>query len=233
MTKMVAQKSITAIALPLLVLVLALGCLVGCSAEQRISSEQRDGEAVPEAQDEQAAEPEGDSPRVLLAYFSRAGENFSTDRTDVGNTAIVAGFIEDALGCDAYEIVASEPYPFAYEDTKVRAQQELADDARPTLADEAPDLADYDVVLLGCPIWYGSEPMVVRTFLESGDFAGKTIYPFTTHGGSGLGSVISDYRDLVPGATVSSDALAIVGSNAEGSQSEAIAWLEQIGLLQK
>lgn len=233
MTKMVAQKSIAAIALPLLVLVLALGCLVGCSAEQSVSSEQRDGEAVPEVQDDQAADPEGDSPRVLLAYFSRAGENFSTDRTDVGNTAIVAGFIEDALGCDAYEIVAFEPYPFGYEDTKVRAQQELADDARPALADAAPDLADYDVILLGCPIWYGSEPMAVRTFLESGDFTGKTIYPFTTHGGSGLGFVISDYRDLVPGATVSSDALAVVGSDAEGSQSEAITWLEQIGLLQK
>lgn len=71
MTKMVAQKSITAIALPLLVLVLALGCLVGCSAEQSISSEQREDEAVPEVQDDQAADPEVDSPRVLLAYFPR------------------------------------------------------------------------------------------------------------------------------------------------------------------
>lgn len=190
-------------------------------------------------QDEQATQPENDQgdeadsagSKVLLAYFSRAGENYNTDRTDIGNTAIVAGFIEDALHCDSYEIVPAEPYPFDYDETTELAQQELDEDARPEIANPMPDLADYDVILLGSPIWWGKEPMIMRTFLESGDFAGKTIYPFTTHGGSGLGSVVQDYRELTPGAEVSSDALAITGSDAEGAQADVIAWLEQIGLL--
>lgn len=169
--------------------------------------------------------------RVLLAYFSRAGENYQTESTEVGNTAVVAGYIEDTLGCDAYQIVAAEAYPFGYDDTKVRAQQELDDDARPALANAVPDVASYDVILLGCPIWYGSEPMAIRTFLESGDFSGKTIIPFTTHGGSGLGSVVSNYKELAPDAIISSEGLAVTGSQASESREQVESWLSILGLI--
>lgn len=200
----------------------------GQNQQNEVSGDAAQGTSPDAADGSTGEDKEG---RVLLAYFSRAGENYQTESTEVGNTAVVAGFIEDALGCDAYEIVAEEAYPFGYEDTKVRAQQELDDDARPALANAVPDVADYDVILLGCPIWYGSEPMAIRTFLESGDFSGKTIVPFTTHGGSGLGGVVSNYKELVPDATVSSEGLAITGSQASKSKEQIASWLSKLGLM--
>lgn len=177
----------------------------------------------------ETADDEGS--KILLAYFSRAGENYQTESTEVGNTAVVAGFIEDALGCDTFEIVPENPYPFDYDETTELAKQEQSDDARPAIAGSMPDLSKFDTILLGCPIWWGDEPMIVRTFLESGDFSGKTIIPFTTHGGSGLGSVVSNYTELVPSAQVSDEGLAVIGSQASVSKQQVEEWLSDLGLM--
>ena len=128
-----------------------------------------------------------------------------------------------------YEIVPQEPYPFSYDECCDVASQELADDARPALAGELPDVSAYDTVFLGCPIWWGSEPMVVRSFLDGVDLTGKTIVPFTTHGGSGLGSVPENLRERIGGASFL-EAKAVAGTDVDGARDEVVEWVRSLGL---
>ena len=108
---------------------------------------------------------------MLLTFFSRAGENYGVDDTEVGNTEVIAGYIKDYFG-DNYQ-----------ECTEV-AKREKAENARPAFQGEV-DLAAHDTIFLGYPIWWGEPPMIINTFLEKYDFVGKTIIPFNTHAGSG------------------------------------------------
>ena len=146
-----------------------------------------------------SAEPArpGDRVRTLLVYFSRAGENYHYgDRIDleVGNTAVVAGIISDLTDVDVYEITAADPYPDDYEATVRRNVQEQEADARPAIAGSRPDLAGYDTVMLGSGVWNVQAPMIMRTFIESVDLAGRTVLPFVTYAVSGMGRVTDDYR---------------------------------------
>ena len=81
---------------------------------------------------------------------------------------------------------------------------------------------------MGYPCWWGTSPMVIFTFLESHDFSGKTIIPFTTHGGSGFGSSISDISNVVKGATVNEDGLSIQDSNVDNCEGIVSDWLESL-----
>lgn len=163
---------------------------------------------------------------ILVAYYSRADENYADggrEWLEVGHTEVMAGYIAEALGADTYEIVPAQAYPEGYDDCCDVALQEQRDDARPAIANELPDLAGYDLVILGCPIWWGEEPMVVRTFIEGVDLAGKTVVPFTTHGGSGLGSVPSNFAAAMPDAHVL-DGYAVAGTAVDGARDEVMAW---------
>ena len=117
---------------------------------------------------------------VLVAYFSASGV-----------TARVAREIAEATGADLYEIEPAEPYTAAdldWTDRRSRSTLEMNDDAcRPAIAGADVDLAGYDTVFVGFPIWWGVEPRVVDTFFDSHDFSGKTMVPFATSGGSGIG----------------------------------------------
>lgn len=117
--------------------------------------------------------------RVLVAYFSRAGENYAVGRTEKGNTAALAEIIAEETGGDLFEIKTKEAYPEKLKDVLETARREQKENARPELADKV-NLADYDVIFLGYPIWCSDMPMAVYTFLESNDFEGKTIIPFAT-----------------------------------------------------
>lgn len=179
-----------------------------------------------------AAEKESDT---LLVYFSRAGMNYTTAgpmHTDVGNTAVVAGYIQNAIGCDVYEITPVDPYPYEYEPTVEQNQREQAEGARPAIQGELPDLTPYSTIFVGSGVWHGNPPMIMRTFFESFEAsatAGKTIVPFTTHAGSGLGSAVQAYRNLCPQATVSDNGLAVRGETARDSQDDVTAWLTALG----
>ncbi len=118
--------------------------------------------------------------RVLLAYFSRPGENYYYgDRIDleIGNTQVVAEMIVAAITVDSYRIEAADPYPDDYEQTVDRNVQEENNNARPAIANPLPDVSQYDTVLLGCPVWNVQTPMIMRTFVENVDLAGKTAAP--------------------------------------------------------
>ena len=102
----------------------------------------------------------------------------------------------------------------SYDEMLEIATQERNEDARPELKGMVENLEDYDTVFLGYPIWWGGLPMPVYTFLEGGDFSGKTIYPFNTHGGSGVAGTDREVAAIVPDADVR-DGFAVSGKTAQ------------------
>lgn len=169
---------------------------------------------------------------VLLAYFSRPGENYSYGgRTtlNVGNTQIVADMIAAATTVDVYRIEAADPYPDDYDATVARNVQEENANARPAIANPLPNVAGYDTVLLGCPVWNVQTPMILRSFVDSVDLIGKSLHPFVTYAVSGIGRVEDDYAALCPDATLG-ESLAIQGEKAADARADVDAWLRRIGL---
>ena len=178
-------------------------------------------DSLPE-DDPAAAEPASGS-KILVAFYSRADENYPGEWLEVGHTKVMAGYIAEALGADTYEIVPVEAYPEGYDDCCDQALAEQRDDVRPAIANPLPDVSGYDLVFIGCPIWWGDEPMIVRTFIEGVDLAGKTIVPFTTHAGTGLGRVPSNLQAAIPDAQFL-DGLAVAGTDVDGAHDEVVDW---------
>lgn len=154
---------------------------------------------------------------ILVAYFSATG-----------TTEQVAQQAAEVLDADLYEIVPEEPYTeadLAYY-TGGRADQEQDDpNARPAITGGVEDMSQYDTVLLGYPIWHGQAPRIISTFLESYDFAGKTIIPFCTSHSSGVGSSADDLHDLCPDTVTWAEGMRF----ASGTSSEEIqSWLQTV-----
>ena len=175
------------------------------------------------------------SDKILIAYFSRADENYNVGTVSVGNTEIMAGFIKDYLGnkADTFKIEEVTPYPTSYEGCKTRATEELNSNARPEFKNaKAIDLSKYDTILIGYPIWWGDVPMIINTFLEKYDFSGKTIIPFNTHEGSGNSGTYTSIKNKMKSANVNTNGLAIRGTEArkESSRSTVENWLKGLGL---
>jgi len=167
-------------------------------------------------------------PRTLIAYFSRKGNNYLDGRIvdlPVGNTEVAAKTIQALAGGDLFRIDPVEPYPSDYQEATEVAQHELSKNARPALSRRVDNMADYGVVCLGYPNWWGTMPMAVFTFLEAHDFAGRTILPFCTHEGSGLGQSEQDIKQLCPRATVLKG-LAIRGGSVAKGEKAIAAWLK-------
>ncbi|WP_433719472.1 flavodoxin [Actinoplanes sp. CA-051413] len=180
-----------------------------------------------------ASSPSSPGNRVLLAYFSRAGENYFNGgrrRLTVGNTEVVAGVIGRLIGCDVHRIEAAEPYPDDYEPTVARNVREQQTDARPGIANPLGSIARYDTVLLGSPIWNVRAPMIMTTFVAGLDFAGKAVHPLTTHAMSRLGTTERDYAAACPGAKLG-EGLAVRGEEVAAAEPDVAAWLRRIGLL--
>jgi flavodoxin len=126
--------------------------------------------------------------RILLAYYSRTGENYYYEgrrSLDVGNTKVLARMIGQFIACEVYRIEAADPYSNDYDATVERNVREQNQNARPGIANPRTSIGDYDTVLVGSPIWNNRAPMIMSTFVESLDFSGKTLYPFVTYAVSG------------------------------------------------
>ena len=154
--------------------------------------------------------------KVLVAYFSASGV-----------TAKVAGNLAKAVGGDLYEIAPEVPYTKAdlnWMNKKSRSSVEMGDkSSRPAIAAKVDNMEQYDVVFVGFPIWWYREPSIIDTFMESYDFTGKTVVPFATSGGSGLGDSYKNMQVLAPGAIVK-DGRKFATSASEASLKE---WAEQ------
>ena len=157
--------------------------------------------------------------KSLVVVFSRADENYSVGKIEKGNTMILAEYIADKTGSELFEIVPAKKYPADYKACTDLAQEELRINARPEIIGDK-NLEEYDTIFLGYPIWWGDLPMCVYTFLEKHDFNGKTILPFATHEGSGMGRTESALKQNLPGATVYKG-LAVRGSTAQNSADKA------------
>ncbi len=171
--------------------------------------------------------------KILIAYFSRPGENYNVGRVDIGSTELIAGHVKEYLGdkADVFKIDPVIPYPVGYEDTKTISTREKDNNERPAFKGDV-DISQYDVILLGYPIWYGDYPMIINTFLEKYDFSGKTIIPFNTHEGSGNAGTFSRLKSKMTGATVNMDGFTIAGTAARQTASAKEAtknWLKGLG----
>lgn len=188
----------------------------------------------PDTNDPQrSAGPGQNGGLVLLAYFSRAGENYyygGRTNLEVGNTEVLAGMISALLPCDVHRIAAADPYPEGYDATVARNVREQQQDARPAISNRLPGIDQYNTVILASGIWNVRAPMIMATFAESYDFTGKTVYPVTTHAMSGLGTTASDFGESCRGATVA-EGLAVKGEEVREAGADVRAWLQRTGLL--
>lgn len=172
------------------------------------------------------------SKKILVAYFSRTGNQYSVGNITEGNTAIIAKMIASKTGGDLFEIkVVKDEYPEDHMKMIEYAKQEKNNNKRPAIIGKVNNFADYDVIFIGYPNWWADLPMPVYTFLESYDFKGKTVIPFCTHEGSGLSGTERNVK-----ATTKADVkegLAIYGHVAQNSRKEADKkvsdWLKDLG----
>jgi flavodoxin len=170
--------------------------------------------------------------KCLIAYFSRPGNNYvggTTVNLPVGNMEVIAMMIQEMTAGDLFRIEAVHPYPEDYTETTEIAKEEMRTNARPKLTSHLESIASYDVMFLGYPIWWGTMPMPVFTFLDDYDLSGKTIVPFCTHEGSGLGRSVSDIKKICPQSTVL-EALAVRGGEVRNAQDEVSGWLRALGM---
>ena len=192
----------------LLTLAMTLGLSACGEAEPSVSTSQPSQGVVSNQQ-------EADGSNILIAYFS-VPENVSTDGVDavsgasivvdndevLGSTEYVAQVIQQTIGGDLFRIEAAEPYPLDHEPLVDQASEERDNQVRPELTSHVDHFEQYEVILLGYPIWWGDMPMPVYSFLEEYDFSGKTIILFATSGGSGLGKTAKDLEGSCPGAVI-------------------------------
>lgn len=133
--------------------------------------------------------------KQLVAYFSCTGM-----------TAKVAETLAESIGADIFEIEPAVPYTAAdldWRDNTSRSSVEMNDPhSRPAVASKRDNMADYDMVLVGFPIWWYVAPTIVNTFLEKYDFSGKKIVLFATSGGSGFGNTVKELKPSAPGAEI-------------------------------
>jgi flavodoxin len=155
--------------------------------------------------------------KTLVAYFSASGV-----------TKRVAEKLAAVTGSDLYEIKPAVPYTRAdlnWQDKRSRSSVEMNDpSSRPALADQGADISGYDRIFLGFPIWWYTAPHIIRTFLESYDFAGKDIILFATSGGSGLGKIASELASGCPGAKITEGRLL----NGNPSEAALKQWVQSL-----
>ena len=123
-----------------------------------------------------------------------------------GNTREVADLLAKETDADIFEIIPKNMYTsddLNYNDDNCRANQEMNDEsARPAISNDLSVVSEYDVIYLGYPIWWGTAPRIIQTFIESYDISGATVYMFCTSGGSGIEKSISDLQQLYPDVNI-------------------------------
>lgn len=169
---------------------------------------------------------------TLIVFFSHAGQNYEGNLA-IGNTHVIANYIAAYTGADVFEIkpVDSAAYNLTHSQLTQFARNQQTANERPAFEGRIANLDKYDYVFIGSPIWWGTFPQIYQTFFDTYDLNGKTLIPFTTHAGSGLGQIPSVLRSRYPGATLLSG-LATVGRNVGSAQGSVESWLRNLGFSQ-
>ena len=176
-----------------------------------------------------AAEPS----KILVVYYSRAGDNYGVGVIEKGNTEIVAEMIKDKTGADIFKIEPVTPYPEDYRECTEVAKQEQAENRRPAIAALVDNISQYETIFLGYPIWWSDFPMVIYTFLENQpELSGKTIIPFCTSAGEYMTGKENNIPEIARGATIR-EGIGIRGKdcqdNPEQVREKVNAWLTALG----
>jgi flavodoxin len=173
---------------------------------------------VPGLSSASAAGKTSPDKKVLVVYYSRSG-----------NTREMANQIHGMVGGDIVELQTVNPYPTEYRATTEQARRELDSGYKPPLTTKVANLASYDVIFVGSPCWWGTFAAPVKTFLSDSDLSGKTLVPFITHEGSGLGRAPADMARLCPKATLL-EGLAVRGGSVKTARGDVESWLRKIGI---
>ena len=165
----------------------------------------------------------------LILYYSRKGENYvngSIQNISKGNTERVAEFVQKAVGGDLFEVEPAREYSASYMTCIKEAQAEQRGNERPAVKKLPESIDNYDTIFIGYPNWWGTMPMCMFTLLEKYNLSGKTIIPFCTNEGSGMGSSERDLKNLCNGATVKAG-LSVHGAESAESESKVAAWAKK------
>lgn len=177
--------------------------------------------------------------KTLVVYFSVPEMKSGDKEVDVvggasivasgskrlGNIQYVASVIQKNMKADTFRIQPEKAYPIKHSTLVGQAEKEQEQDARPAIKNKLNNLSQYDKVFIGYPIWWSDMPQIMYTFFDTYDFSGKTIIPFTVHGGSGLSGTVSRIQKLEPNASVYKNALSIDRDNVGKSESKITTWL--------
>ena len=166
--------------------------------------------------------------KSIVIFFSHAGDNYSVGNIEVGNTKIVADYISKITGAEQFEIVTHKYDGMAYTPLTRLAQEEANKGELPPYEGAAPDLSQYNTVFIGGPVWWGTYPQVMFTLFKDINLDGKTIYPFTTHEGSGLANCVSDVKKAFPKANVQKG-FSIYGHEVRTEKAKVEKWLKSVG----
>lgn len=165
--------------------------------------------------------------KALVVFFSHAGDNYSVGNIKVGNTKIVADYITDFTGADQFEIKTTKYDGMAYKPLCDLAKEEQQRGELPPFEGSV-DVSGYDTIFIGGPVWWGTYPQVMFTFFSKYDLSGKTIIPFTTHEGSGLGNCVDDVKKAYPKADVM-EGFSMYGHDVRSGKESVEKWLKKLG----
>lgn len=193
----------------------------------------------PAASDAPASETGEAGSDTLVVYFTMpeatgvdtvaGASRFAVDGEVLGSTQLVAGWIAEQTSADTFAIKTVQTYPADHDELTDFASDELAQNARPELATHIENLDDYSTIFVGYPNWWGDMPMPLYSFFDEYDFAGKTIVPFNTHGGSRFSNTISEITSMEPDAQVVQDGFTVSRNDVGGAQADVLTWLAGLG----
>ena len=217
------MKKIYSLIMAFTLLLTFTACSNNTNDESSSSAQQQSGTPDSISADKSDNQNDSSTPAVtgsksLVIYFSWSG-----------NTENVAKSIQSQTDSDIFEIVPATPYSDDYDTVVDWAQEEQRSKARPAISGTIKNIADYDVIYVGFPNWWGDMPMILYTFFDTYDLSSKTIALFCTSGGSGLSGTVNEVKSLEPNATVTEGLH--IGSGSSSNPDKAVSeWLNDIGL---
>ena len=217
------MKKIYSLIMAFTLLLTFTACSNNTNDESSSSAQQQSGTPDSISADKSDNQNDSSTPAVtgsksLVIYFSWSG-----------NTENVAKSIQSQTDSDIFEIVPATPYSDDYDTVVDLAQEEQRSKARPAISGTIKNIADYDVIYVGFPNWWGDMPMILYTFFDTYDRSSKTIALFCTSGGSGLSGTVNEVKSLEPNATVTEGLH--IGSGSSSNPDKAVSeWLNDIGL---
>ena len=217
------MKKIYSLIMAFTLLLTFTACSNNTNDESSSSAQQQSGTPDSISADKSDNQNDSSTPAVtgsksLVIYFSWSG-----------NTENVTKSIQSQTDSDIFEIVPAIPYSDDYDTVVDLAQEEQRSKARPAISGTIKNIADYDVIYVGFPNWWGDMPMILYTFFDTYDLSSKTIALFCTSGGSGLSGTVNEVKSLEPNATVTEGLH--IGSGSSSNPDKAVSeWLNDIGL---